>query len=122
MTELARTIREPQRVLKLNGRTYKLDFDMQALAFAEEVYLRQYGRGLNVAEIIEELTQAKLTAVMAFAYGALRSAGESVTWEHFTKEIFTYDHFDSVFELVSDAILGLFPESEEAGDSAKKKA
>ena len=111
-------MRVNQRVLELDGKAWKLDFDMQALSYAEQVYLSEYGRDVNVSGIIAELTEAKLTAVMAFCYGAMRSAGERLTWEAFSKTVFTWEHFDKVFALVSDAILELFSGGE--GEAAQE--
>ena len=116
-------IKQNQRLMEIDGVTYKMDFDLQALSYAEQVYLDKYGRGINVSEIITELIQVKLTAVTAFSYGALRSAGEAVTWEKYTKEIFTFDRFDYVFNIVSEAIIGMFAPAnntdEEPGDEGK---
>ncbi len=102
------SMRTNSRAIKIGDCTYKLDFDMQALSQAEQVYATRFGRDVNVATIVEDLFQVKMSAVMAFAYGALLSAGEKVSWNVFSKEIFTYEHFDEVFNEVSAAIKSLF--------------
>jgi hypothetical protein len=95
------------RIVEINGETYRLDFDMQALSFAEQLYLEHYGRDVNVTEIIRELYAMKMSALAVFIYGAMRSAGEKVTWEQFSKRIFTYTNFYALFEVALDAIEAL---------------
>lgn len=101
-------MRVNERVLELNEKAYKLDFDMQAFSYAEQVYREQFDRDVNVAVIIRELFDVKMSAVMAFCYGAMRSGGEAVTWQDFSKHIFTYSNFDTVFDVVAGAIEELF--------------
>ena len=118
-------MRVNQRVLELNGKAYKLDFDMQAFSYAEQVYKAQFDRDVNVAEIIRDLFDVKISAVMAFCYGAMRSGGAAITWQEFSKHIFTYSNFDTVFDVVAGAIEELFAsdgEDAEAGrpEDAKK--
>lgn len=105
------------RVLEIGGRTLRLDFDHQALCYAEQTYATQYGRDVNVAEIIRELYGMKSSALSAFVYGALRSAGEKVSWEEFSKKVFTYAHFDAVMDVALEAIQALFAPGE--GDPAE---
>lgn len=92
------------RYIKIGGKTYQMDFDMEALSRAEQTYLLQYGRDVNVRDIIRELIQVKNSAVMVMAYSALTSAGNKLTWKEFSKEIFTYDNFDTVFDEVISAV------------------
>ena len=101
-------------VLKLNGRTYKLDFDLGALAAAERVYRRHFGQSATTYDIISEIFEAQTSAIMALAYGALCSAGEKLAWEHFAKDIFTFDNFDAIAEAVADAVGEMFGDGDEA--------
>ncbi len=102
-------MRTNRRTVRIGETTYKMDFDMQALSMAEQVYAQYFARpDANVAEIVKDLFAVKMSAVMAFAFGALTSAGESVTWDDFSKKIFTYEHFDEVFGEVTEAIKALF--------------
>ncbi|NLI22285.1 MAG: hypothetical protein GX418_12175 [Clostridiales bacterium] len=109
-------IRVNQRVLKLKDKTYLLDFDMQALSLAENVYKTQFGSDINVSEIVLELFKVKMTALMAFTYGAIRSAGTKMTWDEFSKTVFTYDNFNDVFAVVSEAITELFSMGDDDDD------
>lgn len=105
----AKDIKSPARVIELNGATYRMDFDMEALAQAEQVYADHFGKPeANVNQIMTDLFAAKMSAVMAFCYGAMISAGEKVTWEDFSKRIFNFDNFVPVFKIVSAAIEGMF--------------
>ncbi len=89
---------------------------MQALSLAENVYKTQFGSDINVSEIVLELFKVKMTALMAFTYGAIRSAGTKMTWDEFSKTVFTYDNFDDVFAVVSDAITELFSMGDDEDD------
>lgn len=109
-----------QRIITINGSTYRMDFDLQALSQAEQVYFSQYGRNVNISEIVADLAQVKMSAVMALAYGALVSAGNTITWNTFSKQIFTFDHFDEVFNVVEDALHAMFGESESGGGNNSK--
>lgn len=106
-----------QKTITLNGKTYKMDFDMQAFSFAEMVYKTEYGLEADVATVISDLFEAKLTPVMAFSYGAIRSAGEAVTWKKFSKEIFTYENYDEVMSVVVEAITEMFDSGDKADPS-----
>lgn len=115
-------LRTNNRTVEIGGITYKLDFDMQALSFAEQLYLDYYGRDVNVSEIIRELFGMKASALSAFIFGAMRSAGEKVTWEEFSKRIFTYGNFDVMMDVATDAIGALLAPGGETGngqDNAK---
>ena len=114
----------PDRILKIGDKTYRLSFDMLALSHAEQVYLQAYGVHSNCGHIVAELSHGSATALMAMTYGAMRSAGEKMTWEQFAREIFTFEHFDAVYEVVSDALcemLGLNDQQDKKGaeDTAK---
>lgn len=107
------------RHININGTTYRMDFDMEALSQAEQVYCSQYGRDVNISNIIAELAQVKMSALMALAYGALVSAGNKIEWSEFSKKIFTFANFDHVFEVVEEAVRAMFeqPTGEETGNS-----
>lgn len=103
------TMHTNKKIVTIGEETYTMDFDMQALSIAEQVYATRYFRPeINVAQIIKELYDVKISACMAFAYGAILSAGQAVPWEKFSKEIFTYEHFDAIFAEVQEAIEALF--------------
>ena len=107
-------IRAASSVLELNGRTYKLDFDLGALAGAERVYRKHFGQSVTTYDIISEIFEAQTSAIMALAYGALCSAGEKLAWEHFAKDIFTFENFDAIAEAVADAVGEMFGDGDEA--------
>lgn len=109
------------RVIKINGRSYRMDFDMEALSQAEQVYFTHYGRNVNISEIIKELSEVKMSAVMALAYGALISAGNTIEWRTFSKEIFNFTNFDKVFDVVEEAVRAMFESPADGSGSADSK-
>ena len=62
-----------------DGKTYKADFDMGALANAEMAYERYFGKKMGVNDIVTELVGSGTRAMMSFMYGAMISAGEKIT-------------------------------------------
>lgn len=81
-------ISKPLDHLEMDGDTYPLAFDMNAMRVAEDVYEIQYGRVLGFADIIRHLVAGRIGAIMAVLYGALLSgARESgvapMDWETF---------------------------------------
>lgn len=104
------TMKTNSEIVEIGGQAYRMDFDPQALSHAEQVYLRHFDRAVNAGEIITELYGAQLSAVMAFAYGAMRSAGNDITWQRFAKDIFTLDDCEAVFEATTRAIRAMSPE------------
>lgn len=108
MADNSMNVHANSRVLQIGEKTYKMDFDMQALSLAEQIYTSEFNRDVNVAQIVTDLFEVKMTACMAFAYSALISAGEVITWREFSKKIFTFENFENVFGVVSDAIKALF--------------
>ena len=99
----------PQTVrFEANGKNYGMTFDLMALAEAEQAYKRQYGEQLNVYGIIAELTTGSFSALMAAAYGAMRSAGEKMSWDTFAKHIFPAIDIDWWTETVSEGLVTLF--------------
>lgn len=114
-------IKTNNRMITIGGKTYRMDFDMQALSQAEQVYQSQFGRSVNVSEIIAELAQVKMSAVMALAYGALVSAGNVIAWKTFAKDIFTFEHFDEVFAVVEEALMDMFGKPDKNAAEAHSK-
>ena len=115
-------IRATSTVLEINGRTYKMDFDMAALAGAERVYRQRFGQQSDTFQIISELFEAQTSAIMALAYGALTSAGEKLAWEHFSKDMFTFENYDAIANAVADAVGEMFGEAEDAEEDDAKNA
>lgn len=104
-----------------NGATYRMDFDMAALANAEGIFEDKFGKSVGVDAIIADLVQAKARAMMAFAYGAMLSAGEKITWEDFSKAVYTFENYNVLADAVTTALLRMMrPESGEG--SAEKNA
>ncbi len=104
-------LRTNSAVVEIGGKAYQLDFDPQALSFAEQVYEEEYGSDVNAAVIIQEVFAAKMRAVSAIIYGALRSAGNKILWNVFTKTIFTYDHFEALLDAAMRGIDSMMPKS-----------
>lgn len=94
--------------LEIGGKTYPLDFDMQALAYAEQTYIKEYDRQVNGAEILAEIYLGNMSALMTMTYGAIRSAGTPMTWQQFTKEIFTYEQYGEIQPIIEDAVTDMF--------------
>lgn len=113
-------IKTNARMIKIDGKAYRMDFDMEALSQAEQVYFSHYGRNVNISEIIRELEEVKMSAVMALAYGALISAGNVIEWRTFSKEIFSFANFDTVFDEVSEAMRAMFDAPSDTGSSDAK--
>lgn len=105
-----------------DGKTYKMDFDMGALANAECVYEQRFGKLAGVNEIIADLVQAKAHAMMAVAYGAMISAGEKITWEHFCKSIYTFANYSRLTEMVTEAMVAMMRSEEEPEEGGEKNA
>lgn len=114
-------LRNNCRMLEINGKTYRLDFDMEALSQTEQVYHTHYGRDVNIRDIIAELIQVKISAIMALTYGAMVSADNRISWKEFSKDIFTYDTLDSVLDVVLGAVTEMMADpKDDAGAGAEK--
>lgn len=99
----------PQTIrFEANGKNYGMTFDLMALAEAEQAYKRQYGEQINAYGIIAELTGGSLSALMAAAYGAMRSAGEKMAWDTFARHVFPARDVDWWTETVSGGLVSLF--------------
>lgn len=110
------------KVLTLNGRNYRMNFDMAALAYAENVYEDFFRKPTNVSEIIADLVVGKQRAVMAIGYAAMMSAGENVTFEEFTKEIYNFENAAEYQQTVTDALLKMMKVGDGTGEDDGKKA
>lgn len=104
-----------------NGETYRMDFDMAALANAEGIFEDKFGKSVGVDAIIADLVQAKARAMMAFAYGAMLSAGEKITWEDFSKSVYTFENYNVLADAVTTALLRMM-RPEDGEGSAEKNA
>lgn len=106
-----------------DGSTRRMDFDLGALAQAEGVYEDRYGRVVGIDIIIGELVQGRARALMALTYGAMLSAGEKLTWEQFSKSVYTFENYANLSNVVSDAVLAMMrsgdDEDEDDGDGSK---
>lgn len=110
------------KVLTLNGRNYRMTFDMAALAYAENVYEDYFHKPTNVSEIIADLVLGKQRAVMAIGYAAMQSAGENVTFEEFTKEVYNFENAAEYQQTVTDALLKMMKVGDGTGEDDGKKA
>lgn len=90
-----------------DGAKYRMDFDMGALANAECVYEQHFSKAVGVDAIIHDLVSGKAHAVMAFAYGAMMSAEEKVTWKQFCESVFTFGNYQKLMDVVSEALMGM---------------
>lgn len=88
-----------------DGAKYRMDFDMGALANAECVYEQHFGKAVGVDAIIRDLVGGKAHAVMAFAYGAMMSADEKITWKQFCEGVFTFANYQRLVDTVSEALM-----------------
>lgn len=105
-----------------DGKRYKMDFDMGALANAECAYEQHFGKAVGVNAIIADLVQAKAHAIMAFAYGAMVSAGEAITWEHFCKSVYTFANYQKLTDAVTEALVLMMRSDEEPEEGGEKNA
>lgn len=103
-----------------DGKVYKMDFDMGALANAECIYEKHFGKAVGVNAIIGDLVQAKAHAMMAFAYGAMLSAGEKITWERFCKSVYTFENYQKLTDVVSEAMVAMMRTDEDPEEDGKK--
>ena len=109
------------RYIDLSGHRYALDFDYLAFSYAETAYEKEFGVAVNVSEIIEDLLRSRARAVMAFAWGAMRSAGENITFREFAKLLKDYSVLSGITALVTDAVIDMMPagEAEEGEEHSK---
>ena len=104
------------------GRKVRMDFDMGALAYTEGVFEDRFGKPVGVDAIIGDLVQGKSRAMMAFAYGAMMSAGEKLTWEDFCKSVWTFANYKRLSDAVIGALVRMVHADDDAEGSAEKNA
>lgn len=96
-----------------DGKNYKADFDMGALANAEMAYERYFGKKMGVNDIITELVGSGTRAMMSFMYGAMISAGEKITWEYFSKSMYTFANVQKLIGVAADGLTEMMRTDEE---------
>lgn len=89
----------------LGKKTYPLLFDMAAFAAAEQVYCTEYQRTVNCGQIITEMLEGLTSALMALAYGALRSGGLQTTYRDFAQKVMVYGQYDALCDTVERALI-----------------
>lgn len=104
-----------------DGSVRRMDFDMGCFAQAELAYEQRFGKDVNVNEIISELAQQKTRAVMAMAFGAMISAGEKITWDQFSKSVFTFKDSAALTDAVATAVLHMYRQDDN-GEGGEKNA
>ena len=107
-------------IVKLqDGKSYRMDFDMGALANAEGIYESKFGKIVGVDVIIGELVSGMARATMAFAYAALISAGEKLTWEEFGKNIYTFENYNVLMDAVTEGLAAMMRSDGDTEDDSK---
>ena len=107
-------------IIKLqDGKSYRMDFDMGALANAEGIYESKFGKIVGVDVIIGELVYGMARATMAFAYAALISAGEKLTWEEFGKNIYTFENYNVIMDAVTEGLAAMMRSDGDTEDDSK---
>lgn len=96
--------------IDLGGRTYAAEFDFLAFSYAETAYEETFGVKVNVADIIEDLLRSRARAVMAFAWGGIKSAGTHMSFGTFSKLLNDFDTLGRVTEVVAQAVVDSMPE------------
>lgn len=109
-------ISRPLDSLEMDGTTYPLAFDMNAMRVAEDVYELQYNRILGFADIIRHLTAGRIGAIMAVLYGALLSGAKAsdatpMTWGEFAEK-FKLTSIPSVKEMLLRNVKNALPQVE----------
>ena len=107
-------------IIKLqDGKSYRMDFDMGALANAEGIYESKFGKIVGVDVIIGELVYGMARATMAFAYAALISADEKLTWEEFGKNIYTFENYNVLMDAVTEGLAAMMRSDGDTEDDSK---
>ena len=109
-------ISKPLDHLEMDGITYPLAFDMNAMRVAEDVYELQYNRILGSADITRHLGAGRIGAIMAILYGALLSGAqakgsEPMTWGEFTEK-FKLTSIPSVKDMLMRNLKNALPQLE----------
>lgn len=114
-------IRAASVILNLDGRAFKMDFDLMALSVAEMVYRQHYEQQIDTFGVIQQIFAVQTSAIMAMAYGAMVSAGEKIAWEDFAKRIFSFANFDAIANTVADGVGLMFADPNEDADEDDPK-
>lgn len=113
---------KPKRITAgIGGKSRNLDFDHMMLASAEQAYEGIGGLAVSANGIISRAVAGQVSAIMALAYGALKSAGEKISWQLFAKEIFPKMDEDWWTETVSDGLLAMFGTTEGNAETDKSE-
>ncbi len=111
---------KPKRItMDIGGKPRNMDFDHMMMAAAEQAYEGIGGAVVSANAIISRAVAGQVGAIMALAYGALKSAGEKISWQLFAKEIFPKMDEDWWTETVSDGLLAMFGSTEENTETDK---
>ena len=105
-----------------DGNVYRADFDMGALANAEMVYERYFGKKMGVNDIVAELVGSGTRATMAFIYGSMLSAGEKITWEYFCKSMYTFANVQKLIGIAADGMTEMMRTDDEPEEGDGKNA
>ena len=108
-------VSSPIAQIRLDGADMPLKFDLNAFRVAEDIYEIEYGRDLNFARIITQLSAGKLGAVMAVLYGALVSAAKDrgekpMTWAEYAGK-FRLESIPGVTEMLMEKVAEAMPEA-----------
>ena len=118
---LARDITRPVDSMELDGEKLPLAFDLNCFRVAEDVYELHYDRSLNFGQIVTQLADGKIGAVMAVLYGALVSAGNEIKWSEFSKKFRLID-IPGVKEMVMERVTQSLPETDGTAGNPPTKA
>ena len=83
---MGRDISRPVDSMELDGVTYPLAFDLNAMRLAEDIYDLQYHRNESYLIIVQHLAAGRIGAIMAVLYGALVSGGLEISWQTFNEK------------------------------------
>jgi hypothetical protein len=103
--------------LKLNGETYSLVWDFEAIALAEDISDRPLLTGIKVRDI----TSPTISLVRAMLYACIHTNHTDVTWDH-VKAMVTRKTFSDIWVAVLTAWNAGIGETEESGDENPKTA
>lgn len=99
-----------------DGSVRRMDFDMGMLAAAETVYETRFGRSVNASAVIMELIDQKARAVMAVCFGAMESAGEKITWDDFSKGVYTWENYSALSGAALEGVTHMMSGAQRSAD------
>lgn len=113
---------KPKRITAdIGGKPRNMDFDHMMMAAAEQAYEGIGGVVVSANAIISRAVAGQVSAIMALAYGALKSAGEKISWNMFVNELFPKQKNDWWTDTVSKGLLAMFGEADtESVDEPEK--